>query len=94
MNMPPLACDNCGTEGRRYRRRLCGSCALSADLRLVLDNGDGGIRPELLPFFEGFRTMANPRAGIQWIHRPHGHQMLQTLADPATPITHETLDEM
>ncbi|MFF5213628.1 hypothetical protein, partial [Streptosporangium sp. NPDC000396] len=31
---------------------------------------------------------------IQWIHRPHGHQMLQTLADPATPITHETLDEM
>jgi site-specific recombinase XerD len=90
----PLACDNCGTQGWRYRRGLCGPCALIADLRAVLDNGDGGIRPELVPFFEGFRIMTNPRAGIQWIRRPHIHQMLRTLADPATPITHQTLDEM
>jgi hypothetical protein len=55
----PLACDNCGREGWRYRRGLYGPCAPAADLRAVLDNGDGGIRPELLPFFEGFRAMSN-----------------------------------
>jgi hypothetical protein len=63
-------------------------------LRAILHDGNGRIRPELLPFFDGFRTMSNPRAGIQWIRRPHVHQMLRTLADPATPITHQTLDTL
>lgn len=94
MSRPGLTCDICGKEGRRYRRGLCGQCALTQDLEAVLNSGDGSIRAELRPFFDGFRAMGNPRAGIQWIRHPHVHQMLRTLADPATPLTHETLDEM
>jgi hypothetical protein len=87
-----LTCDGCGAPGRRYRRGLCGTCALTENLRAVLDDGSGRIRPEFMPFFEGMRTMSNPRAGIQWIKRPHVHRMLRALADPATPISHQTLD--
>ncbi|MCW2947547.1 MAG: hypothetical protein JWR24_4264 [Actinoallomurus sp.] len=94
MNQPHLTCGICGKQGHRYRRGLCGHCALAEDLRAVLDDGDGCIRAEMLPFFDGFRTMGNPLAGIQWIRRPHVHQMLRTLADPATPLTHETLNAM
>lgn len=94
MSGPPLICGGCGTEGRRYRRGLCGHCALTGDLRAVLDDGTGGIRPELAPFFDGFRQMLNPRAGVSWIARPHVHRMLRALADPNTPVTHETLNGM
>ncbi len=94
MSAEPLTCDACGTPGRRYRRGLCGACALQVDLRTVLDDGTGQIRPELLPFFDGVRAMTNPIAGINWIRRPHVHQMLRALADPATPPTHETLNAM
>jgi site-specific recombinase XerD len=91
---PPLFCERCGTKGRRYRHGLCGPCALAIELRAELDDGTGAIRPELQPFADGFARMRNPRAGISWLARPHVHAMLRHLADPATTITHETLDSM
>jgi hypothetical protein len=89
-----LNCENCGTEGRRYRRGLCGPCALAEDLDAMLDDGSRRVRPELQPFRDGFATMRNPRAGVSWLARPHVGQMLRTLAKPETPLTHETLDGM
>jgi hypothetical protein len=89
-----LFCERCGTEGWRYRHGLCGPCALTVELRTVLDDGTDQVRPELEPFAEGVARMRNPRAGISWMARPHVHTMLRQLADPATPITHETLDAM
>ncbi|MGH3719818.1 MAG: hypothetical protein ACRDRI_13470 [Pseudonocardiaceae bacterium] len=94
MSTRPLICLVFGTQGPRYRRGSCGPCALAADLRVVLDDGTGSIRPELLPLAEGLAVMRNPRAGVNWISRPHVHQMLQTLARPDTPLTHETLNDM
>lgn len=94
MTAPALLCERCGTAGRRYRRGLCGPCALTVDLQAVLDDGTGGIRPELEPFADGLARMSNPRAGINWLSRPHVHVMLRRLADPAVAITHETLDGM
>lgn len=94
MSTTSLVCLACGAEGRRYRRGLCGSCALAEDLRAVLDDGTGHIRPELVPFFAGLAAMRNPRAGVNWINRPHVHRMLRTLANPSTPLTHEALNDM
>ncbi|MEU7632490.1 hypothetical protein AB0C34_21265 [Nocardia sp. NPDC049220] len=67
---------------------------MAVELRAVLDDGTGSIRPELEPFAEGLARMRNPRAGISWMARPHVNAMLHRLADPATAITHETLDGM
>ena len=38
--------------------------------------------------------MKRPRGGMTWIGRPHVREMLRTLADPGTPVTHETLNGM
>ena len=63
-------------------------------LAALLDDGTGRIRPELAPFAEAFCQMKRPRGGMTWIGRPHVREMLRTLADPGTPVTHETLNGM
>jgi len=87
-------CELCGREARRHRRGVCGNCVLAERLRLLLDDGSGSIRPELAPFFEGLCRMSRPRSGLTWIANHHVQQMLRTLADPSTSITHDTLNRL
>jgi len=87
-------CELCGREARRHRRGVCGTCVLAERLSILLDDGSGGIRPELAPFVEGFCRMSRPRSGLSWIANGHVQQMLRTLAEPSTPITHETLNRL
>lgn len=89
-----FTCESCGREARRYRRGVCGNCVLAGHLALLLDDGTGRIRPELVPFAEAFGQMRRPRGGMTWIRQPHVREMLRTLADPAAPLTHETLSGM
>ena len=89
-----FTCQTCGREGIRYRRGVCGNCVLAERLAVLLDDGTGRIRPELAPFAAAFCQMRRPRGGITWIGRPHVQKMLRTLADPGTPVTHETLNGM
>ena len=89
-----FTCETCGREGIRYRRGACGNCVLAELLAVLLDDGTGRIRPELVPLADAFCQMKRPRGGITWIRRPHVREMLRTLADPGTPVTHETLNGM
>lgn len=89
-----FTCELCGREARRHRRGVCGNCVLAERLTVLLDDGTGRIRPELAPFAEAFCQMSRPRGGLTWIGREHVQRMLRTLANPDTPITHETLDGM
>jgi hypothetical protein len=89
-----FTCELCGREARRHRRGVCGNCVLTERLAVLLDDGTGRIRPELAPFAEAFCQMKRPRGGLTWIGRQHVQRMLRTLADPDTPITHETLNGM
>jgi hypothetical protein len=89
-----FTCPACGREGIRYRRDACGNCVLGERLAVLLDDGTGRIRPELAPFAAAFCQMKRPRGGITWTRRPHVQKMLRTLADPGTPVTHETLSGM
>ena len=89
-----FTCGACGREGIRYRRGACGNCVLAERLAVLLDDGTGRIRPELAPFAAAFCQMRRPRGGITWLGRPHVQKMLRTLADPGTPVTHETLNGM
>jgi hypothetical protein len=67
---------------------------LAERLHDLLNDGTGRIRPELVPFAEGFCRMERARSGLTWIANHHVHRMLRTLADPNTPITHETLNDL
>jgi hypothetical protein len=87
-------CESCGREARRHRRGVCGTCVLAERLKLLLDDGSGSIRAELAPFAEGLCRMSRPRSGLTWIANHHVQQMLCTLADLSTPITHDTLDSL
>jgi integrase len=89
-----FTCETCGREGIRYRRGACGNCVLAEMLAVLPDDGTGRIRPELVRFADAFCQMRRPRGGITWIRRPHVREMLRTLADPGTPVTHETLNGM
>jgi len=89
-----FTCETCGREGIRYRRGACGNCVLAELLAVLLDDGTGRIRPGLVPLAEALCQMKRPRGGITWIRRPHVREMLRTLADPGTPIAHETLNGM
>jgi len=89
-----FTCPTCGREGILYRRGACGNCVLAEMLATLLDDGTGRIRPELAPFAAAFGQMKRPRGGITWIRRPHVRKMLRTLAEPDTPVTHETLNGM
>jgi hypothetical protein len=89
-----FTCEACGREGIRYRRGACGNCVLAERVAVLLDDGTGRIRPELAPFAAAFCQMRRPRGGITWLGRPHVQKMLRTLADPGTPVTHETLNGM
>ena len=89
-----FTCEICGREARRHRRGVCGNCVLTERLALLLDDGTGRIRRELVPFAGAFCQMKRPRGGLTWIGRPHVQEMLRTLADPGTPVTHETLNGM
>jgi hypothetical protein len=85
-------CGRCGNEARRQLQDLCARCVLTQRLRGLLDDGTSRIRPELAPFAEGFCGMARPRSGLTWIANQHVQQLLRTLADPGTSITHDLLN--
>jgi hypothetical protein len=89
-----FSCELCGREARRHRRGVCGNCVLTERLTILLDDGSGSIRPELAPFAEGFCRMTRARSGLTWIGNHHVQQLLRTLADPSTPITHDTLNRL
>lgn len=89
-----FTCESCGREGILYRRGTCGNCVLAERLAVLLDDGTGRIRPELAPLAEALSQMRRPRGGMTWTGRPHVQEMLRTLADPGTPVTHETLNGM
>jgi hypothetical protein len=85
-------CTHCHTESRLQLTGLCCRCVLADRLRDLLDDGTGAVRPELAPFLDGFHRMTRPASGLTWIGNPHVQQCLRTLADPGTPVTHDTLD--
>jgi hypothetical protein len=89
-----FTCQACGREGFLYRRGTCGNCVLAERLASLLDDGTGRIRPELEPLASALSQMKRPRGGMTWTGSPYVQEMLRTLADPGTPLTHETINGM
>jgi hypothetical protein len=87
-------CTRCGQEGKMQLKGVCCRCVLGDRLGVLLDDGTGTVRSEMKPFVDGFLRMARPAAGLTWIGKPHVQQLLAALADPSTPVTHETLNTL
>lgn len=89
-----FTCRTCGQEALRYSRNTCGRCVLTERLAVLLDDGTGQIRPELVPFHQSFCQMSRPRAGILWISKPHVPPILTALATGQVPLTHDGLSTL
>jgi hypothetical protein len=87
-------CAGCGREALRHAKDTCGHCVLAARLAVLLDDGTGQIRPELIPFYDTIRTMSRPRAGILWLSKPHVPPILTALARSQVPLTHDGLSTL
>ena len=61
---------------------------------MLLDDGTGQIRPELVPFHDAIRQMSRPRSGILWISKPHVPPILAALARGQVPLTHDGLSTL
>jgi integrase len=86
-----FTCARCGREALRHTKNTCGHCVLAERLAVLLDDGTGQIRPELVPFHEHLSRMSRPRSGILWIAKPHVPPLLAALARGQVPLTHNGL---
>lgn len=66
-----FTCNRCGLEGLRHYAGICGRCVLADRLAVILDDGTGAVRPELVAFFDSIVAMSRPRSGILWLTKPH-----------------------
>jgi integrase len=87
-------CTRCGAEGLRYYVGICGRCVLKDQLTVLLEDGTGAVRPELVPFFDLLCAMPRPRSGILWLTKPHVPPILRALARSQVPLTHDGLDTL
>lgn len=86
-------CRRCQREAAPFRFGLCAPCVLRDDLGVVLDDGTGRVRPELVPLFDALRDQPNPVSAILWIGKPAVHELLHRLAVGDLPITRETFSD-
>lgn len=89
-----FTCTRCGIEGWLHYAGICGRCVLADRLKVILDDGTGAIRPELVPFFDSVCAMSRPRSGILWLTRPHVPPILRALALGQVPLTHDGLSTL
>ena len=85
-------CTRCGEEDEHQRKGLCARCCLRDDLEIVLDDGTGSIRAELLPFRDALCNQRNPRSATIWMRNPDVQRLLRGLADGELAIDHATFD--
>lgn len=94
-----FACSRCGFEGKLHGGRLCTRCAFADRLAVLLDDGTGGIRPELAPLADALLAMDNPLSGLTWLYPRHGRpasteDLLRRLGRGEIPLTHEAFNDL
>jgi hypothetical protein len=89
-----FTCTRCGIEGWLHYAGICGRCVLKDRLTVILDDGTGAIRPELVPLFDSVCAMSRPRSGILWLTKPHVPPILRALARGQVPLTHDGLSTL
>lgn len=65
--MMSYRCSRCGTEDKLHRGWLCTRCTLTDRLADLLDEGDGHIRPALVPLAESLLDADKPLSILIWL---------------------------
>ncbi|WP_055632853.1 hypothetical protein [Streptomyces griseoruber] len=74
--------------------RPCQRCVLDQQVRDLLGDATGALRPELAPFHEALTSAERPDVAIAWISRSKARDLLEHIGRDERPVTHEVLDEL
>ncbi|MCX4581214.1 site-specific integrase [Streptomyces sp. NBC_01571] len=74
--------------------RPCQRCVLDQQVRDLLGNATGALRPELAPFREALTSAERPDVAIAWVSRSKARDLLERIGRDERPVTHEVLDEL
>ncbi|MFI5772835.1 site-specific integrase [Streptomyces sp. NPDC051658] len=74
--------------------RPCQRCVLNQQVRDLLGDATGVIRPELSPFHEALTSSERPDVAFAWVSRSKARDLLERIGRDERPVTHEVLDEL
>ena len=65
---------------------------MKEDLNILLENGSGTMRKELIPYYDAVTQHPRPMSAIIWLRNEHVTQLLRSLAHGERPIANETFE--
>ncbi|MFK0114019.1 site-specific integrase [Streptomyces sp. NPDC091217] len=74
--------------------RPCQRCVLDQQVRDLLGDATGAIRPELAPFHDALTSAERPDVAFAWVSRSKARDLLERIGRDERPVTHEVLDEL
>jgi hypothetical protein len=86
-------CPACGTPGRLIAG-ACRRCHLHEQLRDLLADATGQIRPDLRVLHQTLATVDRPASVLNWLSRGAPRVVLADLAAGRRPLSHAALDEL
>jgi hypothetical protein len=72
----------------------CQRCVLDQQVRDLLGDATGAIRPELGLFHEALMSAERPDVAVAWVSRSKARDLLERIGRDERPVTHEVLDEL
>lgn len=86
-------CPVCGDRAQ-LQSGPCRRCTLKHRLQEFLDDGTGGIRPELQVLRDNFASTPRPRTALRWLAENPAAAVLGAIARRERPLSHAALDEL
>ncbi|GAA3541713.1 hypothetical protein GCM10022222_26730 [Amycolatopsis ultiminotia] len=86
-------CTGCGTTGR-LTAGACSRCRLHQQLRELLADASGAIRPELQVLHDTLANISRPATALNWLKHNTVRTVLAELAAGQRSVSHAALDEL
>lgn len=86
------ACNSCGQPGRIHKGS-CARCRVDRNLRELLGDPTGAIRPQHRPLYEALVATERPATVARWLGHSTAPAILRSL-DLDSGLTHEALDTL
>ncbi|WP_417556550.1 hypothetical protein [Microbacterium sp.] len=84
-------CRTCGSEQHLVGRR-CARCIVSEQVTALITAPDGDIHSQLRPVLDALLARNNPQSVQRWLTWGKATQILASMAQGETPISHEGID--